>query len=41
MLELVRIDENYVNFLREVDNRVQSYVSALGKDTKPFLGIGY
>ena len=38
MLELVRIDENYVNFLRKVDSRVQSNVSALGKDTKPFLG---
>ena len=39
MIELVRIDYNYIDVLRKVDSKVQSNSQSQNKDTKPFLGI--
>lgn len=39
MIELVRIDCNYIDALRKVDSKVQSNSQSQNKDTKPFLGI--
>ena len=38
-LILIRIDEEYISYLRKYDSKVQINSSALHKDNKPFVGV--
>lgn len=38
-LILIRIDEEYISYLRKYDSKVQINSSVLHKDNKPFVGV--